>query len=138
MKTRAFVTMIFTWLCLASCTKTNSDVAANAAQVAASGSWKVTLFQDSNSGDETSNFSGYNFLFNANGTITATNGSVTKNGTWMVSASSAKFIIDLGPKDNTNRPLGELTDDWRIISVSDTQIRLKDDNNSELLTFTKI
>jgi hypothetical protein len=138
MKTRAFVTMIFAWLCLASCTKTNSNLASTASQSAVSGAWKVSLFQDSNSGDETSNFSGYSFVFNSTGTVTATNGGTAKNGTWSVSSSSGKFIIDLGPKDNSNRPLGELSDDWRIISVSDSQIRLKDDNNNELLTFSKL
>src|SRR5690242_7462186 len=129
---------------LASCTKNNDDnggsngSATQAASVATSGDWRVTLFTDSGN-DETSNFGGYTFTFNANGTVTATKGSTVKTGTWSVSSSSNKFIIDLGVKSDSNKPLGELTDDWRVLSSSATQIRLGDDNASsgESLTFTK-
>lgn len=106
----------------------------DATTVATSGTWRVTLFTDSGN-NETTDFSGYTFVFNSGGVVTATNGGVSKNGVW--SSGSSKFNIDLGPKDNTNKPLGELTDDWKIISTSDNEIKLKDDSNAEFLTFTK-
>lgn len=114
----------------------NSSISTN--QVVTTGNWRVTLFTDSGN-DETSDFIGYNFVFNTDGTIVVTKNGVTKNGTWSVNESSNKLIIDLGPKDATNKPLGELTDDWRIISKDNSEIKLTDDNptSAELLTFTR-
>ena len=107
-------------------------------QVVTSGSWKVTLFTDSGN-DETSDFSGYTFTFNSSGVLSAVKNGITTNGTWNVSSSSNKFNINLGPKVDSNKPLGELTDDWKILSNTGTVIRLTDDNASsnEFLTFTK-
>jgi hypothetical protein len=121
---------------LLSCTR-SSDNTATQDEVLASGSWRVTLFTDSGN-NETSDFSGYSFSFNTGGSLAVT-GTQTKTGTWSRSSSSSKFIIDLGPKSDANKPLGELTDDWRIVSITGTEIQLKDDNDAseELLTFTK-
>lgn len=108
-------------------------------QTMTTGTWKVTLFTDSGN-DETSDFNGYTFTFNNGGVVTAVkNGSAT-NGTWSVNSGSGKFNIDLGPKTDANKPLGELTDDWKIISQTDTEIRLTDDNvaSNEFLTFSRI
>lgn len=106
----------------------------NATTVASSGAWRVALFTDSGN-NETTDFLGYLFTFNSSGVLTVTKSTTIQNGTW--SSGSNKFNINLGPKDNTNKPLGELTDDWQIISVSDNEIKLKDDSNAEFLTFTK-
>ena len=120
-----------------SCSK-NNGISSNTAQVAAAGTWRVTLLTDSGN-DETSDFSGYSFTFVVVGTVNAIKNGVTKNGTWSVSSSSNKFNIDLGPKNNGNLPLGELTDDWKILSSGATEIRLGDDNtaSNKFLTFTK-
>jgi hypothetical protein len=110
----------------------------NTSQVVTSGSWRVTLFTDSGN-DETSDFTGYTFTFSNSGTLSAIKNGITTNGTWNVSSSSNKFNINLGPKVDSNKPLGELTDDWKILSNTETVIRLTDDNSSsnEFLTFTK-
>lgn len=123
-------------LAFSSC-DTNNSISSNPAQVASSGTWRVSLFTDSGN-DETNNFSGYSFAFTSGGTLTVQKSGVSQNGTWSVSASSNKFNIDLGAKSGTN-PLGELTDDWNILSSSSTEIRLGDDNSSsnEFLTFSK-
>ena len=120
-----------------SCNKGNV-ISSNVAQIVSSGAWRVTLFTD-NGIDSTSGFSNYSFSFTNNGTVTAIKNAVTKSGTWSVSSRSGKFNIALGAKDNTNLPLGELTDDWKILSSNATEIRLGDDNtaSNEFLTFTK-
>ena len=107
-------------------------------QVVASGSWKISLFTDSGN-DETADFNGYNFVFNIDGTLSAIKNGITQAGSWIVNESSKKFNINLGPKDNSNQPLGELTDDWLILSRTNTEIRLTDNNPSrnEFLTFVK-
>ncbi len=121
---------------LLSCTRSN-DNSATQDEVLTSGSWRVTLFTDSGN-NETSDFNGYSFSFNTDGTL-AVSGTQSKTGTWSRSSSSSKFNIDLGAKSDANKPLGELTDDWRIVSITGTEIQLKDDNDAsqELLTFTR-
>jgi hypothetical protein len=93
-----------------------------------------------NSGNnEPSDFSGYNFTFSAGGVSTVVKSGITKNGTWSINSGSNKFIIDLGAKVAGNLPLGELTDDWKILSNKAAEIKLADDNpvSNEFLTFTK-
>jgi hypothetical protein len=99
------------------------------------GSWRVTLFTDSGN-DETADFSGYSFTFNSDGTLNAVKSAVTKTGSW---SKGSKFNIDLGVKSDSNKPLGELTDDWHILSISSNEIKLGDDNpaSGEALTFSK-
>lgn len=116
----------------------SSNTSANAGQQISSGTWRVTLFTDSGN-DETSDFAGYNFTFNSGGVLTAVKNAITQNGTWSFNNSSNKFNIDLGPNTVANKPLGELTDDWKVLSSTDTEIRLQDDNpaKNEFLTFAK-
>ena len=121
-----------------SCHKSHDDLGGNNNNNngnAISGAWRVTLFTDSGN-DETSDFSGFSFNFNDNGSLDAVRDQSTFSGTW---TRGSKFIIDLGPKGDGNRPLGELTDDWHIISITSTEIKLGDDNPSsgEFLTFSK-
>lgn len=120
------------------CQSSNDNTDPSTTQVVTSGTWRVTLFTDSGN-DETADFNGYTFTFNSDGTISAVKNTVTQAGTWSANSSSNKLIIDLGPKVDTNKPLGELTDDWVIISKSTTEIRLTDDNvaSNEFLTFTR-
>lgn len=137
MKTTALALLFAATLVFTSCDP-SANVPANTGQVATSGTWRVTLFTDSGN-NETSNYSGYTFSFSTGGTITAVKNGVTKTGTWSINTSSNKFNIDLGSKTQANHPLGELTDDWKILSATETEIRLGDDNTSsnEFLTFTK-
>lgn len=125
-------------LIFASCTNNGSNLNSSTAQIVSSGTWRVSLFTDSGN-DETTDFAGFSFAFNNNGSITAVRNAVTTNGTWSVNTSSNKFNIDLGPKTDLNKPLGELTDDWKIISATETEVKLTDDNtiSNEFLTFTK-
>jgi hypothetical protein len=137
MKTRILSSLLIAMTVFASsCLTGGSD--STTGQVVTSGTWKVTLFTDSGN-DETSDFAGYTFTFTDGGTLSAVKNGVTKTGTWSVNNSSNKFNIDLGPKIDSNKPLGELTDDWKILSNTETVIRLTDDNASsnEFLTFTK-
>lgn len=123
-------------LLFASCS--NNDNTSSASQVVISGTWRVSLFTN-NGTNETIDFSGYTFSFITGGTITVVKNGVSLSGTWSVNTSSNKFSIDLGAKTDVNKPLGELTDDWKIISVTETVIQLQDDNtsNNEKLTFSK-
>ena len=132
MRTKLILTVIILAVLTASCSRSLD----NPNNVVVDGTWKVTLFTDSGN-DETADFSGYIFTFSNNGMVTATRSGASQNGTW--STSSNKFNIDLGPKVDTNKPLGELTDDWVITSKTATKVNLTDDSSTsnELLEFTK-
>ena len=132
-----FSMFVSTLIFFAACSPGNNTTM-NVSQAVSSGTWRITLFTNSGT-DQTANFAGYSFTFSSGGTITVVNGSITKNGTWSVNGSLNKFSIDLGVKDNTNKPLGDLTNDWLIISSNNTEVRLKDDSSTsnELVTFTK-
>ncbi len=102
-----------------------------------SGSWRVSTFSERGS-DETGDFSGYTFSFAENGQASALKSGASRNGTWSLN-NNTRFNIDFGPKTDANKPLGELSDNWKVISVNSKEIRLTDDNASsaEFLTFTK-
>lgn len=114
---------------------------------AQSGTWKVTYFFDSDQ-DETDHFTGYAFTFNENGSLAAIKGSTTITGTWSVTdsnssdddggSSGADFnIFFASPPD-----FEDLSDDWDIISVSNSKIELTDvsggNGGTDFLTFERI
>ncbi len=87
------------------------------------GTWYVTYFWDKTK-DETGDFAGYSFRFLENGTLEAEKAGTIRTGTWQISLSSNKFIINM----NHPKPLEEIDDDWLIIEQSANQLKLKDDN----------
>ncbi|MBF6641121.1 hypothetical protein IVB69_06490 [Flavobacterium sp. J49] len=105
--------------------------------VLTSGTWYISYYFEDDD-DETSDFNGYTFTFNSNGTSTALRNGVTTNGTWSTFVDSGQNKLDL-IFNGIN--LDEIEDDWRIIEYSNTQIRLKDvsggDGSIDYLTFTK-
>lgn len=124
----------------------NNSTEETAAIVSAS-NWVITNFIDSGQ-DETSDFNGYTFSFNANGTVVATNGTNTVNGTWSITDSNSSSDDDNYEDDdfNLNFPPGDdlfedLNDDWDFISVSNTKIELIDisggNGGTDYLTFEK-
>ena len=110
------------------------------------GTWRITNYFDTDS-NETSNFTGYNFTFGANNVLTATNGTNTYNGTWSVVSDNSSD--DDNPDSDLDFNIGfsnpanfaDLTDDWDIVSRSDTKIELIDvsggNGGTDLLTFEK-
>ena len=106
--------------------------------------WRITKFIDSGE-DETNHFTGYNFTFGTNGTLTASNGSNTFNGTWSITDSNSnddsqddlEFIINF----NLTNDFEDLNDDWDFVSQSSTKIELIDisggNGGTDNLTFEK-
>ena len=109
-----------------------------------SGTWRITDFIDSGE-NETSDFKGYNFSFNSDGSLVATNGTDTLTGTWSVTddSSSSDDDIDFNiffPVPDTN-DFEDLNDDWDVISHTSTKIELIDisggNGGTDNLTFEK-
>jgi hypothetical protein len=116
----------------------NTTTPAQVIQTVQSGAWKISYFFDSGK-NETNNYNNYLFTFQSNGTLTASNGSNTENGTWSSSNddSQTKLVILLGNTD----PWNDISDDWHVIAQSSTQIQLQDvsggSGDIDYLTFTK-
>ena len=116
----------------------------NTAQI---GTWKITYFFDSDH-EETGHFTGYLFTFNGNGSLVAVKGSTTVTGTWSVTDSNSSD--DDGGSNGTDfniffaspADFEDLSDDWDIISVSNSKIELTDvsggNGGTDFLTFEKI
>ena len=122
----------------------NSAEIKQISDMAKSGTWRITNYNDSGQ-DETSDYTGYSFTFNENGTLIATNGTNTYSGTWSVSDDSSSddnpddidFNIFFASPPNFE----ELSDDWDISSSSSVKIELIDvsggNGGTDLLTFEK-
>lgn len=113
------------------------------------GAWSITYYIDSGD-DETNHFTNYTFTFNTDGTLVATNGDTTVNGTWSItndsnssddddnnSSSDTDFNIFFASPPNFE----DLTDDWDIIEITNSKIELIDvsggNGGTDYLTFTK-
>jgi hypothetical protein len=110
-----------------------------------SGTWKVTLYQESGV-DHTSYFAGYNFTFGVNNVLTASNSTNNYTGTWSVTSDDSR---DDSPSNDLDFNIGftapsnfaELTEDWNILERTDTKVRLvhKSGGNggTDYITFEK-
>jgi len=111
--------------------------------------WKVTQYTDSGK-DETSDFSGYSFSFNTNGTFIATTSTETFSGTWTLSlgSNSPDDSGNSSSDDNLdkltitiagNKLMNKLSHKWLSEKITATEIWLRDDNvtSNELIRFGK-
>lgn len=149
----SFLVMLSFSLISSACSNDDDDVGVNdnsqqisqIENIVESGTWRITNFIDSGE-NETSDFTGYDFLFNSDGSLIATNGTDTLNGTWSItddSSSSSDDDIDFNiffPVPDTN-DFEDLNDDWDIISSTSTKIELIDisggNGGTDNLTFEK-
>ncbi len=156
MKTRwIFLGLLVSLMPLASCESDDdpatpqADVNASELQSAAlQGQWRITYFFDTDK-EETDHFTGYVFTFGADGTVSATNGSVEVTGIWSVTDSSSS---DDSPDDSSDVDFNllftspadfeELSDDWDILQYNASRIELIDvsggNGGTDYLTFQKI
>lgn len=127
-------------------TNENGQTALQITDIAQSGNWIISSFIDSGQ-DETNDFNGYSFDFRADGTVVATNGNQTLNGTWSVTSSNSNDDDDddndfniFFPVDE-NHDFDDLNDDWDVVSATENRIELLDvsggNGGTDRLTFTK-
>ena len=127
----------------------NSQQIAEIESIAQSGTWRITNFNDSGQ-NETSDFNGYDFTFNSDGSLVATNGSNTLTGTWSVTDDSnssddsssdddVDFNIFFPVPENSD--FEDLNDDWDVVSTTSTRIELIDvsggNGGTDMLTFER-
>ena len=131
----------------------NSNSADLTSEIMEQGDWQITYFNDSGE-DQTNDFNGYTFVFNTNGTIVASNGTQTIDGTWNIfddssnsssdddgnSSDDDDFILSFNVPETSD--FDDLNDDWDFISVSATKIELIDisggNGGTDYLTFERL
>ena len=144
-----FITLSFILIAY-SCSSEDTVINDNSTEIkqitdmANSGTWRITNYIDSGQ-NETNDYTGYNFTFVNGGTLTASNGINTINGTWSVTDQNSSdddsndidFIIFFSTPPNFE----ELSDDWDIVSTTATKIDLIDisggNGGTDTLTFEK-
>ncbi|MDH3699350.1 MAG: hypothetical protein OEQ81_11845 [Flavobacteriaceae bacterium] len=147
------IAMAAAFLFAACSTDNENDEAANIARlqadieeltgVATSGSWVITNFVDSGQ-NETANFDGYGFNFNADGSLVADNGDGTVNGSWSITMdddpdddsfdddSNDDNSNDDSQDDCNNCTVEQLTDvltacsDWFVDKLQRNDVELED------------
>ena len=102
------------------------------------GLWIVAAYTE-DSDDQTSDYAGYEIDFNMDGTVSASNGANTNNGTWAVLSAGNQMALNFG----ASLPFEEFNDDdWDVISSSDTEVVLRDvsggGGGTDTLTLQKI
>ncbi len=115
-------------LIISSCEKENTSVANPV------GLWKVTKFTDDGK-DETADFTNYTFDFQTDGKLIAKIGNSTYTGVWNDNLSDEKMELKIQGTQN----LDTVNDDWLIVELTTTSLKLKDDDSEdEEITFSKM
>ena len=140
MKKIVFHLLVFSVLFF-SCKKDDNNPSistSNVTSTVSTGNWRITYYWDTDH-DETNNFIGYSFVFNTNGTVTATKAANTITGTWTTRNDDSKIKLVLSfssPADFI-----EISDDWHTIERTDSKIKLQDvsggNGGTDYLTFEK-
>lgn len=141
MNTPKIIVLLSLLAVFTSCSKTDDSIPASnqsgeLKQKIVNDVWIISSYIDK-SKNETHNYSGYTFEFSANGTLTANVSGTVFTGSWSIgsehsgsddsshqSDDSNKLIISI----TGNEQMEEVSDDFQIVSFSDQQIILKDDN----------
>jgi hypothetical protein len=144
LKSKLSALLLVLFVSLGACTDDdmNNDIQNQIEESVKTSSWRITKYIDSGN-DELNHFTGFNFTFGENNTLSASNGTNTYTGTWSVtnniddSQDNLEFnIFFASPPD-----FQELSDDWDIIFQSSTKIELIDisggNGGTDYLTFEK-
>ncbi|MBS1585229.1 MAG: hypothetical protein JSS82_06735 [Bacteroidetes bacterium] len=102
----------------------------------AAGNWTVISYTDQGV-DETPDFGGYTFVFNTDGTFTATRKQVSVTGNWSMANDDSRQKLVLTISSAADAHLAELNEDWIISLMTETNINLLDDKGHHDLRFQK-
>lgn len=106
--------------------------------------WRVTSYSEDGI-DEISNFSGFNFTFNDNNTVSASNGTDTFDGVWTITddddddnpGSNPDLNLTFGSPDD----FLEISEDWYTLERTGNRVRLSHisggDGGTDYLTFER-
>lgn len=123
-----------------SCTKDDDNSSPNeVSNLVQQGKWQISSFKEDNI-DETAHFTGYEFTFNSNGSVSAVKAGTTVSGTWTAGTddSKTKLILNFG----LTSPFDELNEDWQVLEKTSTGLKLQHisggNGGTDYLEFEKI
>lgn len=132
--------------CHSEADETSADVVQMSAIIATmkAGTWHITNYVD-HGVDKTSNFTDFEFTFDSGNALTATNGTNIYTGFWTVTNTpnddqSPNNNIDFNITFSAPAHFEDITDDWDVVSRTETKIVLIDVGGSgsvDNLTFEK-
>lgn len=143
-KIEFIIATAFVIVMLASCTKDDSvlsDLTTSEVTSTLDGNtWKVTYYFDNSDGESTDDFAGYTFVFYEDGSINASNSGETFSGTWLIKNSDddPDFDKEIEFTISGNKQMDELDGSWLITELTDSSVKLKDDNGAEEMHFEKL
>ncbi len=124
---------------LSACTQTDlSTMSVADAQGVIPGTYKVSYYEAQ--GGTLNAFEGYTFVFYSNGTMNATNGIDSYDGTWMIQYISTDVAYDkeVMIAINGNPEMEALDQSWYVKDVTDVTLQLTDDGDATEVHFIKI
>jgi|WetSurMetagenome_2_1015567.scaffolds.fasta_scaffold152910_2 hypothetical protein len=101
--------------------------------------WEVTKYRQKGK-NHTTDFSGYTFQFNTDGTLMVSGNGLMTTGTWTLNKETSNKHDDFLPHDSGaddnqmtlivtgNAQMDEISEDWTIVRLSDTEMWLNDGN----------
>ncbi|CAM3656058.1 hypothetical protein FLGE108171_08670 [Flavobacterium gelidilacus] len=95
--------------------------------VLTSGSWYISYYYKNIDG--TYYYNGYNFTFLNNGDSQVVKNAGVINGSWLIELDNGIQKLDLNFEGDS---LSEIKEDWKVTEFSETNIRLKKTENSEI------
>jgi hypothetical protein len=101
-----------------------------------SGDWKVTFFSKEGS-VATADYTDYIFDFQPKEAITATLGATTAAGFWSISAPDRPTRTLNISFNSGDARLSELNNNWEVLNVSETEVRLADSEKNLQLYMAK-
>ena len=105
---------------LSSCKKVVEDKKRNLLiQIMTDGTWRVTGFLEGTV-DITSEFTGYNFQFKENGTVTSNHNSIIDQGAWVGDVNNYSISSNFPSAVN---PLLKFNGVWKLIDSSNTTVK---------------
>ncbi len=131
-----YILLFVSFLAFTSCSKDNE--APSTKSIIQQGKWKIVLFND-NGAVETSNYSGYEFTFNTNGSVSAVKNGSTVTGNW--NAGIDESLNKLTLNFPLLSPLTELNEQWTFLEKSYSVFKLEHINSegqTEVVTFQKL
>lgn len=117
-----------------SCTRESFDYSATAKEFISKGQWSVDLFFAGQ--DKTAQYSGYQFTFTGNGTVTATNTVETIEGIWSVVTDVNRNEVLQINMNSQDPHIQELNVHWSVTDKNNLFIAMKDGSNE--LRFKKL
>jgi hypothetical protein len=129
MKNLKFLLIVTFFAAFVSCNNDDntSDSAGVIESTVRSGTWKITRFEDSGN-NKTSSFAGYDFVFGASGTLTASSANNIFTGSWSIADDDRKSDdsddLHFNINFDINNSFEDLSEDWHFVSYSASKIEL--------------